>query len=139
MAGEEAGRRDGRQVIGTRLALAELQLRTLQAQVQADLALTRFDEPVPELDELLDGLVGLLRAAAEQIGVTPDQRSVRHSAGAILSLLWADLVEIEPERLRRACGAHDLPDDWQKLHAGLLGAVRSAQRAVDRRAVQPGR
>jgi hypothetical protein len=87
----------------------------------------------------MDGLVGLLRAAAEQFGIAPDQRSARRSAGAILSLLWADLIEIEPQRLVRAWGAHDLPEDWRKLHAGLLGAVRSAQRAVDHRVVQPGR
>jgi hypothetical protein len=127
MSGERTERRDGRDVIGSRLAAAELQLRAMQAQLHA---------PVPELDELVDGLVGLLRTAAEQLGVTPDQRSARRSAGAILSLLWSDLVEIEPERLVRAWGAHDLPDDWQKLHAGLLGAVRSAQTAVDRRAVR---
>ena len=137
MSGDETGRRDGRNVIGSQLAAAERQLRALQAEVHADLALTKFDEPVPELDELIDGLVGLLRAAAERLGVSPEQRSARRSAGAILSLLWADLVEIEPARLVRAWGARDLPDDWQKLHAGLLGAVRSAQRAVDRGAAPP--
>jgi hypothetical protein len=139
MSGDEAGRRDGRHVIGSRLAAAESQLRAMQAQVHADLELTRFDEPVPELDELVDGLVALLRGAARRLGVPPDQRSARRSAGAILSLMWADLVEIEPERLVRAWGAHDLPDEWQKLHARLLGAVRSAQTAVDRRAVRGSR
>lgn len=136
MPGEGTGRRDGRGVIGSRLAAAELQLRAMQAQLHADLELTSFDEPVPELDELVEGLVGLLRAAAGRLGVPPGQRSARRSAGAVLSLLWSDLVEIEPERLVRAWGACDPPDEWQKLHAGLLGAVRSAQTAVDRRAVR---
>ena len=89
-------------MLGSRLAEAERQLRALQAEVHADLGLTRFDEPVPELDELVDGLVGLLRAAAGQLGVAPGQRSARRWAGAVLSLLWSDLVEIEPGRLVRA-------------------------------------
>lgn len=138
MSGDETVQREGLNVIGSQLAAAERQLRALQAEVHADLALTRFSESVPELDELIDGLVGLLRAAAERVGIMPDRRSARRSAGAILSLLWADLVEIEPQRLVRAWGASDLPDDWAKLHARLLGAVRSAQTAVDRRAVPPG-
>jgi hypothetical protein len=73
MSGEETGRRDGRDLIGSRLAAAELQLRAIQAQVHADLELTRFDEPVPELDELVNGLVGAVRSAQTAV----DRRAVR--------------------------------------------------------------
>jgi hypothetical protein len=126
---------DGREVIGSRLAGAERQLRAMQAELHADLELTGFDEPVAELDRIVEELVGKLRSAAAELGIAAARRSARRSVAGNLALLWSDLVEVEPERLVRAWGAGDLPRRWRELHAELIRGVRSAQAAVDGRPV----
>jgi hypothetical protein len=132
-------RRDGVDVIATTLVDAERRLRAVQAEQRAALELTRTVDPVDDLDRNLDALVGEVQAAAAELGVAPAERSARSAASATLTILWSDLVELEPARLVLAWGAVDLPDAWAGLHQRLLVAVESARAAVDRSSGGPDR
>jgi hypothetical protein len=120
-------------VIGTTLASVERRLVALLAEQADDLRLTSTEDPVPDLDEVLAPVLQALRVAADQVGAPAAARSLRRSAAATLSILWADLVELAPDRLARAWGA-EVPDGWAALHADLLGLVRWAADRIEGRA-----
>jgi len=51
---------------------------------------------------------------------------VRSRVRGPLHILWADLVELSPEGLRKYWGVRDVPPGWPKLHRDLMAAVESA-------------
>jgi hypothetical protein len=128
--------RDGRDVIGRFLSRAETDLLAVLAEQRGRPDLTDVTDRVPELDQVLAPVLEALRHAAAELGTGQAESSGRHSALAVVRLLWCDLVELEPDRLRRTRGTHDLPP-WPQLYAGLLAALTTASDRLERDA--PGR
>lgn len=84
-------------------------------------------------------VIEAVRTAAGQAGISSSRElSARRAAAATLSLLWCDLVELEPGRLVRAWGARDLQAAWAGHLAGLMAVVESARDRLEARA-EPGR
>ena len=47
--------------------------------------------------------------------------------------MWADLIELDPARLQRAYGAHDLPEAWPAAQRHLIAAVEEALAELEAR------
>lgn len=98
-------------------------------------------EDAPELTEVLGPLEDTLSEAARRLGIEPAPIDVRQRVWGPLHILWADLVEMSPERLRKQWGADDVPEAWPGLQRQLLAAVEHAIAALGRqpepRAVPP--
>ena len=77
---------------------------------------------------MLDAII----AAATDIGGSPSRRSHEAAARGVLSIVWADLIELDPERLKRAHGAHDLPEAWPAAQRRLIAAVEEALAELNR-------
>lgn len=116
-----------RRLVALRLAGAERQPRGLLVEPPHDLALTRRVEDAGDLALALAPALRAIEEAAGRVGAVPQPYSVRHAAAAALSILWADLVDLRPERLRQAWGLDDLPEEWTELHARLLAGVEEAR------------
>lgn len=127
------GRTRGQEVIGTTLASAERRLVALLTEQAGDLRLTSTEDPVADLGQALAPVLQAVRVAAGQVGAPTATRSLRRSAAATLSILWADLVELAPDRLAGAWGA-EVPEGWAARHAELLGLVRRAADRIEGRA-----
>jgi hypothetical protein len=126
-------RKRGQEVIGTTLASAERRLVALLAEQADNLRLTTTEDPVTDLGAVLAPVLDALRMAAGEVGAPTATRSLRRLAAATLSILWADLVELAPDRLAGAWGA-EVPEGWAALHAELLAWVRWAADRVEGRA-----
>src|SRR5512132_1055775 len=100
---------DGRDVIGRFLSRAEADLLAALAEQRGRPHLTHVTDRVSELDQILAPVLEALRHAAAELGTRQAERSGRHSTLTVLILLWCDLVDLEPDRLRRTRRAHDLP------------------------------
>jgi len=116
-----------RRLVAVRLAGAERQLRGLLVEPARDLALTRRSDDAGDLAAALAPALAAVDEAARRIGAVPASYSMRRAAESLLSILWSDLVDIEPERLRRAWGLDDLPDEWTELHTRLLAGIQEAR------------
>jgi hypothetical protein len=83
-------------------------------------------EEVPDLDQILGPLENALAGAARRLGVQPEPIDVRRRLLAPLHMLWADLIDMSAEQLRKHYGAHDVPGPWPELQRELLTAVENA-------------
>jgi hypothetical protein len=44
----------------------------------------------------------------------------------VLSLVWTNLMQLEPDRTRRRCGSDEVPSSWPAMHERLIAAVEGA-------------
>ena len=78
-------------------------------------------------------MLDAINAAATEIGASPTRRSHEAAARGVLSIVWADLIELDPARLQRAYGAHDLPEAWPAAQRHLIAAVEEALAELEAR------
>jgi hypothetical protein len=83
-------------------------------------------EEVPDLDRVLGPLEEVLATAGETFGLEPAVLDGRRAVRGALHILWADLIDMSPENLRKHWGVVDIPDHWPELHRQLLAAVEGA-------------
>jgi hypothetical protein len=81
---------------------------------------------VPDLDLLLGPIEAALEHAVGVLGLQAQQNDMRSRIRGCLYILWADLVEVSPEGLRKHWGVRDIPPGWQELQSMLLVAVEGA-------------
>ena len=83
-------------------------------------------QEVPDLDLVLGPVEDALANAARELGLQAQLRDVRSRVRGPLHILWADLVELSPEELRKRWGVRDVPHGWPRLHRDLVAAVEGA-------------
>lgn len=83
-------------------------------------------QEVPDLDLVLGPVEDALVNAARELGLQAQLRDVRSRVRGPLHILWADLVELSPEGLRKHWGVRDVPEGWPRLHHDLMAAVEGA-------------
>ena len=81
---------------------------------------------VTDVDDVLGPVLDLLNAAANDMELPAQQRDHRAWVRSALSLTWVELLELEPDRMRRAYGSDDLPAAWPAVHRELLATVKRA-------------
>ncbi|HUB69941.1 MAG TPA: hypothetical protein VL984_05925 [Acidimicrobiales bacterium] len=79
-----------------------------------------------EVDRALRGLEEALADAVRTLHIQPEHVDVRQRVRGPLNILWADLVEMSPARLRTQWRAQDVPERWPELHRRLLLAIEGA-------------
>ena len=83
-------------------------------------------EEVPDLDRLLGSIERALGTAADTFGIKPAVFDGRRALRGTLNIVWADLIDMSPENLRKHWGVDDIPEEWPELHSQLLSAVEGA-------------
>ena len=83
-------------------------------------------QEVPDLDLVLGPVEDALVNAARELGLQAQLRDVRSRVRGPLHILWADLVELSPEGLRKHWGVREVPQGWPRLHRDLMEAVEGA-------------
>ena len=83
-------------------------------------------EEVPDLDRILGPIENALAGAVHGLGVQPETIDVRRRLLAPLHMLWADLIDMSAEQLRKHYGALDVPGPWPELQREILTAVENA-------------
>lgn len=111
--------------IATLLRHIDEQLSTLRSETSTDRVLSVIEE-VPKLGQVLGPLEQVLGQAVRRLGVKPEAVNVRRRMHGALNILWADLVDMSPQRLRSQWGAKDVPEEWAELHQRLLATVEAA-------------
>ena len=79
-----------------------------------------------DLGPVLSPLEEVLGEAVHRLGLHPEPVDMRQRTRGPLYLLWADLVDMAPDRLEKHWGAHDVPEAWPELRRQLLAAVEEA-------------
>jgi hypothetical protein len=129
----EALRPDVGETIVRALALCERRLREIVQEPDLSLRLTHVDDVVADLDRVLAPVLDAINAAAIDIDGSPSRRSHEAAARGVLSTVWADLMELEPARLQRAYGAHELPEGWPAAQAQVIASVERALTELEAR------
>jgi hypothetical protein len=106
-------------------------LRVVVDEPDAHLPMTSLDDVVPDIADLLCPPVQDLVGAAREMGLSAQQRSHRAAARGALSLVWTDLMELDPDRIRRAYGTNELPTAWPAVRTQLIAAVERALAQLD--------
>jgi len=112
--------------IARALALCERRLRESVDEPRAELGMTVIEGVVADVDDILGPVLEAFNAAAKEMGLPAQMRNHRAGAQAALSLVWADLMELDPDRMRRAYGSDDLPAAWPAVRRELIAAVERA-------------
>ena len=108
--------------IARALAMSERRLREVVDEPQAELRMTRLDDVVTDIADLLGPPLQALDGAATEMDLAAPPRSHRAAARGALSLVWTDLMELDPDRMRRAYGTE------RDAH-GLAGCSPAAHRS----------
>jgi hypothetical protein len=116
--------------LSTQLSRQERQILSVQAELTSPLALSRWDDPPVNADALLHPVLLAIRHAASAIGAEPVPRSRRGTIEGLLSIMWSDLIDLEPEKLRSRWGLHDLPPAWAEEQARQYTTVELAHRRL---------
>jgi hypothetical protein len=93
---------------------------------RARLRMTRLENVVGDVDDVLGPVIDAFTAAASELSLPEQTRNHRNAAQATLSLVWADLTELDPDRMRRAYGTDDRPTAWPAVRGQLIAAVERA-------------
>jgi hypothetical protein len=117
--------------IARALALSERRLREVVDEPQAELRMTRLDDVVSNIADLLGPPLQAFDGAAKEMALPARQRSHRAAARGALSLVWTDLTELDPDRMRRAYGTDELPAAWPAVRKQLIAAVERALAQLD--------
>lgn len=111
--------------IAVMLRHIDSQLAEVKQEVSSNRRLSVFEQ-VPDLDQVLGPLEAALSAATETFGLVPAVLDGRRALLGTLHILWADLIDASPEKLRKHWGLDDIPEHWPELHRRLLAAVEGA-------------
>lgn len=103
----------------------DTEVAALRGRVSADRQLSLVQE-LPDLDLAFGPIEKALAAAAETLGLEPAVLDGRKALRGALQILWADLIDMSPENLRKHWGLDDIPDQWPELHRRLVAAVEGA-------------
>ncbi|HTV12031.1 MAG TPA: hypothetical protein VME20_09225 [Acidimicrobiales bacterium] len=80
----------------------------------------------PGVNAVLGALERALADAVHAFDLQPELMDPRQRLRGPLQILWADLVEMSPESLRKQWGAQEIPEIWPQLHQHLLLAIERA-------------
>ena len=117
--------------IARALAMSESRLREVVDEPQAELRMTRLDDVITDIADLLGPPLQALNGAATEMDLAAPQRSHRAAARGALSLVWTDLMELDPDRMRRAYGTNEMPTAWPAVRRQLIAAVERALAQLD--------
>ena len=117
--------------IARALALSERRLREVVDEPQAELHMTRLDDVVTDIADLLGPPLQALDGAVSEMALAVQQRSHRAAARGALSFVWTELMELDPDRMRRAYGTDELPAAWPAVRKQLIAAVERALAQLD--------
>jgi hypothetical protein len=117
--------------IARALALSERRLRDVVDEPQAELRMTRLDDIVTDIADVLGPPLEAFNAAAKEMALAVQQRSHRAAARGTLSLVWTELMELDPDRMRRAYGTNEMPTAWPAVRRQLIAAVERALAQLD--------
>jgi hypothetical protein len=112
-----------------RIAVLLRHFDTQLAAVRGEVSLSRrlsVLADVPDLDRVLGPVERAIGATADRLGLEPIVLDGRRALRGTLHILWADLIDLSPEKLRRQWGLDDIPCDWAQSHRQLLAAVEEA-------------
>jgi hypothetical protein len=121
-----ADRADAVRFLSTQLSHQERQVLAVQAELDSAPALSRWEDPLVEADSVLHPVLTAIRHAGSVVGAEPVPRSRRGATAGLLSVMWTDLIDLEPEKLRARWGMEDLPPAWVEEQAEQIAAVESA-------------
>jgi hypothetical protein len=113
--------------LSTQLSRQEMQVLAMQAELESSPVLSRWKDPPVDAGAVLDPVLLAIRHAASAVGAEPVPRSRRGAIEGLLSVMWSDLIDLGPGKLRSQWGLHDLPRSWAEEQAGQIAAVESAR------------
>jgi len=119
-------RREVAAQIAPLLARYQRRLIALRAELTSSPSLTTWTDEALDLDTVLDPVSRAIEAVAATMHARSDHRSRRSALAGELSILWADLLEIDSVRLRRRWGYDDVPVTWTDCHRLLLDTLEKA-------------
>jgi hypothetical protein len=122
-----ADRTDAIKWLSTQLSRQERQVLAGQAELGSSPSLSRWEDPPVDADAVLGPALLAIRHAASAIVAEPVPRSHRRTLTGLLSVMWSDLIDLEPDKLRSRWAMHDLPPAWGEQQAQLCAAVESAR------------
>jgi hypothetical protein len=99
--------------------------------------MTRLTDVVTDIADLLRPPLQAFDGAAKDMALAAQQRSHRAAARGALSPVWTDLMELDPDRMRRADGTDELPTAWPAAPKQRVAAVDRALAQLDAKAAQP--
>lgn len=105
-------------MIARALALSERRLREVVDEPHAELRMTRLTDVVTDIADLLAPAPPGIRRGGEGDGL-----GRAAAARGAHSLVWTDLMELDPDRMRRAYGTDELPGAWPAARKQLIAAV----------------
>ena len=82
------------------LSRQERQVLAVQAELESSPMLSRWDDPRFDGGAVLDPVLLAIRHAAFVVGAVPVPRPRRGAVEALLSVIWSDLIDLEPGELR---------------------------------------
>lgn len=113
--------------LSNQLSHQERQILAVQAELKSSPMLSRWEGLSADADAMLHPVLLAIRHAASAIGAEPVPRSRRGTIEGFLSIMWSDLIDLEPEKLRSRWGMHDLPPAWAEEQARQSTAVELAR------------
>jgi hypothetical protein len=129
---EVADRADAMRLLSTHLSHQERQILAVRAELGSSPALSRWEDSLVDGDAVLDPVLLAIRHAASAVGAEPVPRSRNGAIEGLLSVMWSDLIDLGPDKLRSRWGMHDLPPAWAEQQARQIGAVESARNRLRR-------
>ena len=127
MSSDEVPAGLGLQKIEVFLRFVDDELVAMKSDLSADRLLSVVEDP-SDVTVVLERLRGTLGEVARALGVPPQPVDGRRRVRGSLHVLWEDVVEMSPDRLRKQFGLRDLPEAWPDLQRKLLAAVELAIR-----------
>ena len=118
--------------LSNQLSRQERQVLSVQAELESSPVVSRWEDPPVDAGAVLHPVLLAIRHAAAAIGAEPVPRSRRGTIEGLLSIMWSDLIDIEPGKLMSRWGMHDLPPVWAEEQARQSAAVELARNRLRR-------
>jgi hypothetical protein len=128
-----AGRTHAVKWLSSQLSHQERQVLAAQAELESSPALSWWADTPLDADAVLGPVLLAIRHGAAAVGAEPVAHSRRGTLEGLLSVMWSDLIDSEPDKLRSRWGMHDLPPAWAEEQARQCAAVESARNQLRRR------
>lgn len=127
-----ADRADAMRLLSTQLSHQERQILAVQAGLESSPMLSRWQDPPVDGDAVLDPVLLAIRHAASAVGAEPVPRSRRGAIDGLMSVMWSDLIDLGPDKLRSRWGMHDLPPAWADEQARHIATIELARNRLRR-------